>query len=203
MDISTVPTPDLESVPSLLVCVGKEHYKLHEVLAEYGDIGVSKRIPKTAIPEGMVKLVSKIFVAYPEAILKVTKEGSTLFDLALYLYEMGLLSDYTWDELMDNRYDNLDAAYWEEDKLNPEDFVPESMLQLASAFSKLLEDVRAEAIKEFGIKFQMGIVGYSYFQGFQYVVKPGEDGLPEDLAHLEGYVEPITCVYDEDEEEKE
>lgn len=192
----TVTTPDCDGVPSILMTVGREHYKLHSLISEYSQQGVSKRIPKTAIPDGLVPQVSKIFIAHPDAILRVTVNGKTLNDLVVALVNLKVLTQVQIDEMED-----LDKPYWSQNELNPYDFVPPNMLTISSALSTLSNPERAKVEDEFGIEYCMGIIGFAHVSSIQYVTKPDDDGLPDDLKHLEGYVTPVRVIHDEDEEE--
>jgi len=40
---------------------------------------------------------------------------------------------------------------------------------------------------------------YAYLDRIEYVVKDGEEGLPDDLKHLEGTVTPVSYEYEDDE----
>lgn len=180
----------MSETPSLLLCYGLQYYKLHELIYEAETQGLSKRVPITSIPEGMEHIKSKLFVAHPHAIVKVTEEDQTLQDLAYDLYEQGFLSEKEWNALVE-----LEVPYWDGQELEADDFVPASMLDVAIALSKVDTRQKNKMIKKYGIEFCQGIVGYSYFTGFQYIVKEGEDGLPDELANLDGYVEAVRPVY--------
>jgi hypothetical protein len=181
--------------PSLLMCVGRKFYKLYELVQEAENYGISKRIPITAIPEGMVRGLSKLLVAHPDAIVKVTAPGCTLQDLAWSLVDLGLLTQMQFAKLVD-----LDVPFWTGNELKPYDFVPESMLDVAMALSMTNDEDHERLVKEFELEFCMGVVGYSFVTGIQYVTKPGEVGLPPELAHLEGYVDPVHIEYVDEEQ---
>jgi hypothetical protein len=182
--------------PSLLVCYGLQNYRLWEVIEEAEAHGISKRIPLTAIPEGMVQGASKIFAAHPHAIIKVLAPGKGLEDLAYALLEEGVLTQVQFSNLVD-----LEQPYWIGEELQPYDFVPESMLDIAMALSK--SEHWRDLVKAFEIEFCMGIIGYSPFSGFQYVLGKNDEGLPPELAHLDGYLEPVRIEYVDDEGQPE
>lgn len=185
----------MSSVPSLLMTVGEQFYKLHEFIDEAEVAGVSKRIPIKSIPEGLQKGISKIFCAHPRAIVKVTAEGKTLQDLAYSLLEEGFIPEEQWTELVE-----LEAPFWTGEELNAYDPVPAAMLDITYALSKLEGRKLAELEKELGLAYCMGIFGYSPFGGFQFVLGEDENDIPEGfedvrtLASL-GYVDPVRVKY--------
>lgn len=180
-------------VPSILMWVGEENYTLDEYIKEAQAMGVSKRVPITGVPTGLVQGVSKVFLAHPKAIIR-TRKGH-YGDLAFTLKQMGYLSDSDWEKLID-----LEKPYWQYEVLQPFDFVPDGMLIVASAISRTNKDDFQEIVGAFDPEFCPGVIGYSPFGGFQYVLKPGETDLPQELSHLSGYVEPVIVKYAEDEE---
>jgi len=186
----------MNTPPSLLFWVGEDSYTLAEVVSEYVAMGSSKRIPTTAIPQGLVRGVSKLFFAHAKAILKV-KQGCTLEQLVYSLLEKDVLT-----AVQVARFVDLDIEFNWGTTLQPNDFVPEPMLTIAMGLSKLPDKDRKELEVQYGIEYYPGIFGYSHFTGIQYVCRQGEDDLPEELKYLEGYVEPVKIVY-EDEEGKD
>lgn len=176
--------------PSILMVVGKEFYQLHEMVEEYKDMGISKRIPKTSIPDGLVPMKSKLFVSHPDAIIRVTVDGKTLMDLAIDLVDEGLLSVDEFAEIVE-----MDTDFWLNDELPSEDLVPSPMLTLAMAYSK--SEFKAHYLGAYGVETCMGVVGYGYLNRIEYVVRDGEEELPEDLAHLEGEIEPVSYTYED------
>ena len=183
-------------IPSLLMVAGRQHYKLHRFIDEAENYGVSKRISVQSIPEGLDQALSKIFIAHPRAIVKVTAEGKTLADLAYRLLEMGMLTQVQWAKLVD-----LELPYWAGEELRPFDPVPECMLDITYALSQVEDDEHRELVKEFSLEFCLGIIGWSPFQGFQLVLPHGKSELPPDLEEAighhvaSGYLEPVHVVY--------
>ncbi len=189
----------MTEVPSILMIAGRQYYKLWEYIEEAQDIGVSKRIPSKAIPEGMVPGLSKIFIAHPDAIVKVTAPDKTLEDLAHELFACETLTMAELAKLID-----LDKPFWTGEELNPSDFVPESMLDISMALSKVEEPEYSHIVKEFGLQFCLGVVGYAHFEGIQVVLDKSEEDLPDDLEHLRplvefGYVQPVHVEYPDEE----
>lgn len=174
----------------ILMCVGLQFYSLSDLVSEAENQGLSKRIPLSAIPEGVVPYESKLFVAHPHAIVKVTAPNKTLKDLVNMLISLGVLAR---EQLVSP--DTLDWTYWEGETLLSEEQVPIDMLTIAIAVDLVEGEAYQELLNEFALKFEMGIVGFSYISGIHYVVKPGEEGLPDTLSHLDGYVTPVKMVY--------
>lgn len=173
---------------SILMCVGEESYSLDSFISEAYDLGVSKRIPKTAIPEGIIPGLSKLFLAHAKAIVKTTR--GNLKELAYDLFMLGEIQETAWQGLVD-----LDQPFWENDKLSPGDFVPLPMLTITRALSRLKENIHEDLKEKFGLVYCQGVFGYAPITSIQYVAKAGEDDLPDDLIHLSGYVEPVKVVY--------
>lgn len=190
------------NVPSILMTVGRQFYKLYEYVDEARNDGVSKRIPVTAIPEGMIRGLSKILLAHPDAIVKVTADGKTLADLAYELYLLDLITREQWEELAANL-----QPFWTGEDLKAGDYVPEQMLTITYALSKVPDKQHSDLIDQFGLEFCMGIFGWSPFTGFQLVLpNDNNDELTDKLAHLQplidmGYVEPVHVVYEEDQKD--
>lgn len=178
--------------PSALMVVGRKYYKLHEMVWEYKDMGISKRIPTSSIPEGLVPDESKLFVAHPDAIIKVTADGKGLMELALELMAEDLLTPGEVEEITE-----MELDFWPDQELKAEDYVPAAMLTLAMAYSQ--SERKAALSKQYKIETCMGVIGYAYLDRIEYVVKDGEEGLPDDLKHLEGTVTPVSYEYEDDE----
>jgi hypothetical protein len=101
----------------------------------------------------------------------------------------------------------LDLPYWTGGELQAFDPVPESMLDIAVALSKLKAKRLRELTETFGLQFCQGIIGYSPFNGFQVVLDKEEQTLPEALSELAplvdtGYVEMVHVVYADEEEQE-
>lgn len=177
-------------VPSALMVVGRKFYKLHEMVEEYKDMGISKRIPVTSIPEGIVPMKSKLFVAHPDAIIRVTVDGKTLLDLALDLVDEELITPEDLVEIVE-----MEQDFWEGEDLNPEDLVPTPMLTLAMAYSQSMH--QGHYIGAYGVETCMGVVGYAYLDRIEYVVRDGEEELPEELSHLDDIIELTSYDYED------
>jgi len=178
-------------IPSVIMVVGKKYYEFHEAIAEYKELGISKRIGKKNIPEGLVPFKSKLFVAHPDAIILIGNKNYGLADLGMDLYNEGLISSYTLEDLVNLEQD------WHPEELKSEDPVPETMLYLAEAYSR--SENRAALQSNYEIETRMGVFGYAYLQRIEYVVRPGETEVPDDLAHLD--IVPVTYTYREDDDD--
>lgn len=190
MDFDIIPNPLVQDAVDIKMYAGEEHYTVGEFIREARDIGVSKRIPKTAIPEGIVPGVSRIFIAHNKAILICT--AGDIRDLADDLTDLDLLNSET-----KGFFELVEPWGVEAGELLPDDFVPEQMINLVMAFEDVEPDISRELIKKYGIEFQPGIIGWSYLTGLQYVLPKGENELPAELAHIE-HLEPVYVEYEQD-----
>lgn len=194
----------MDNIPSLLVYVGAEHYTVGDVLREYATDGVSKRIPLNGVIDGLIPGQSLILVAHPKAILKVTAPGLTLFNLAGDLFDDDALPGITTLDELYALADDLNTEFWSYSALEPDDFIPENMLFLASALGDYPGKSKLE--DKYSIVYCGGIIGYSYFTGYQLVVPNGKEELPalwqDKLGGMidSGTVELVHVNYVEDEE---
>lgn len=150
----------------IIMWAGEEHYTVSSFIKEAERMGVSKRIPRTAVPEGIVPGQSRILIKHRQAIV----HSEYLDELLLGLYTHGM----------------------------PEYSLPDDMLKVVM----FLEDLRDEdhqtwkfLVEEYELTWTSGVIGYSYITSIQYVASDDEEELPEDLQHLEGYVEPVRIEY--------
>jgi hypothetical protein len=72
----------------LMMWVGREYYTVSSFIEEAERLGVSKRIPHTAIPEGIVPGLSRLFLKHLDACIEIGKYGTEALAL-----ELGLNSD--------------------------------------------------------------------------------------------------------------
>lgn len=198
---------DTANPPSLLMTVGRKYYRLHEIVDEVSAHGLSKRIPVNSIPEGLVPMASKVFLAHPDALVIVTAEEYTLEDLVYALFELGVFEHAQIEAFVD-----LDKRYWAGQPLKETDFVPEPMFWIAYALSKMsvaIPEDYARVVDKFGVQYQLAIFGYTPFGGIEVVLKDSENDLPTELDHLrpfvdDGTVEMVHVDYtseDDDDEE--
>lgn len=189
------------SAPSIIMCVGREYYSLKDVIDEYSQLGTSKRISMTSIPQGLVRGESKVFIAHPDAIIKVTAKGRTIADLVYEMYAEGA----TWEhsiflEIIDGL---LDKPYWTGEELQPGDFVPDDMLWISIMLSAMDPVIYTYLVKTYELEFCMGIIGFSPFSEIQLVLPDDVEDLPDNLRDLEPYInsgviQPVHVSYTED-----
>ncbi len=148
----------------LLMWVGTQ-YTVSEFIREAKRMGVSKRISKTSIPEGIVSGKSKLLIKHRHAIVNSPR----------------------LDELADQAGLRLR--------------MPDDMLKLTIALEDLRDFNHQEyfqewqiLVKDFEITWSPGVIGYTTITGVQYVAKPTEQGLPEDLAHMDDLIEPVRII---------
>jgi hypothetical protein len=162
----------------IIMWVGEEHYTVREFIEEAKQMGVSKRIPRTAIPEGIVPGESRIFIKHHKAIVHCN-------DLVGLGEELGIPIEQDI-----------------EDSLDPDTPLPENMLRLVMELDEIRSDSHElyDAIAgelSYDVWYSPGVIGYSYITGLQYVAYDDEDDLPENLQHMSHLVEPVRVVYDE------
>jgi len=185
---------------SLVMCVGRE-YKLFALLDEYGRWGASKRIPVTnADLLGKIEFgKSRLFIAHPDAIVKVTDPQRTLLGLVIELCVQGYMSE---TRLLEDTTAFLDFD-WENMKPQPGDEVPAPMLVVSCALSRL-SSFNKEAydmlVAKYKLKFLRGIVGWSYITRAEYVLPEGVTDVPDEHAHLlpfmeDGTITPVHVEY--------
>ena len=152
----------------IIMWVGEEHYTVGSFIREAEQMGVSKRIPRTAIPEGIVPGQSRILIKHRKAIVHGDLDGLLRkLDEAMYLSHVTL---------------------------------PEDMITLV-VFLEVLQEkefaIWQELVEGYNLTWTSGVIGYSYITSIQYIASDDEEELPEDLQHLEGYVEPVKIKYEE------
>ena len=155
----------------VIMWAGEEHYTVGSFIREAERMGVSKRIPATAIPEGIVIGQSRILIKHRQAIVHGENFDAFLLELQ---YGFDLAEDY---------------------------LPPDGMLRLVM----FLEDLKSVSplvwdtlVEKYNLTWTSGVIGYSYVTSIQYVAQDFEDDLPEELSHLEGYVEPVRVEYDDE-----
>lgn len=185
-------------VPSALSWVGEDNYTFAQAVDECMSMGVSRRINLKGIPEGFVPGVSKIFLVHPKAIIRVA--FGSLWELLYDLMLLGYISTRAWEDLIANEYEDK-LPYTA--RLEPYDFVPKDAGLAAYYVSKVTPAEYKYLDDKYKFTFSPGVFGYAPFGEFQYVLKPGESDLPKELQHLEGYVEPVKVLYDDDEDNNE
>ena len=162
----------------LLMFVGKEPYPWPNDFSEEAmEIGVSKRIPRMAIPE-IEPGVSRLALIHPKAIVRVTAEGMDLYGLARELMcEHGDTIECEADQEVDEVIQALLVCPYE----------GESM----SGLTNLLRDAeKAKDLKrleeKYGIEYQAGVFGFCYLTAVHYVAQAKESEIPADLEDVQG-----------------
>lgn len=159
----------------LIMWAGEDNYTVSGFIKEARMQGVSKRIPKNAIPEGIAFAHSRLFIKHRRAIIDCE-------DWEVFV-----------QELIGHGYLHLPIQVYSKD----------IMLYAVMAMEDMHDKNRVlwnEYIEAFNITWHPGVIGYAYITGIQYVVKENEEGLPEEYAYLEGYVEPVRDIHEEGEE---
>ena len=157
----TVPTtatcaPDHSGARDILVFRGAEYWPTPEdVIREVHRQGLSVRIPRNNIPEGMVKGLSRIALAHIKAVLLIEKGTEEELRAAFEA-----LHDEKVDEVLARPYEHAPSRWLE---------IPEN-------------DAKREVFERLGVSFQPGIFAYCYWTGTSYYLKPDEEQAPEDLA---------------------
>lgn len=162
----------------LIMWVGEEHYTVSSFIEEATKIGVSKRIPKNSIPEGIVLNRSRLFIKHRRAIVQGDAERAR--------------DEYSMDDLIDTLSTTRAMSYYQ---------LPQDMLGLIISLESIEEnepEFWKKLVKDYGLTWSPGVIGYAYITGIQYIAGENETGLPEELIHLEGYVEPIRITYGTD-----
>lgn len=171
-------------VNDLLMWVGEEHYEWpHDFYNEARRIGVSKRIPATAIPY-ISPGETRLALVHPKAIVSVTADSLTLRDLAVELAGEFVIPP---EPLQDDW-----AVSYAEDYLLADDGHTLDLHRLLAAAEQRDQLRRIE--EKYGIAYRPGVFMYTYLTGIQYVLKPGEEDLPPGLDGLG--IEAVRVEYD-------
>ncbi len=157
----TIPTtvsrvPDHLGARDILVFRGAEYWPTPEdVIREVHRQGLSVRIPRNNIPEGMIKGLSRIGLAHIKAVLVIEKGTEESLRSAFEA-----LHDENVDQVFSRPYEHAPSRWLE---------MPES-------------DAKQEIFEGLGVSFQAGIFAYCYWTSTSYYLKPDEEQAPEDLA---------------------
>ncbi len=148
--------PDHSGARDILVFRGAEYWPTPEdVIREVHRQGLSVRIPRNNIPEGMVKGLSRIGLAHIKAVLAIEKGTEEELRAAFEA-----LHDEKVDEVLARQYEHAPSRWLG---------MPES-------------DAKQEIFDHLGVSFQPGIFAYCYWTGTSYYLKSDEEQTPEDLA---------------------
>jgi hypothetical protein len=155
----------------IIMWIGEDNYSVSEFIEEAKTMGVSKRIPANSIPEGIVPGRSRLLIKHRKAI--VHGEG------------------------LDMLIEDLNTIY-----AFPEYELPDGMLHLVMTLEGIKEENPTrwkKWVERHNITWHPGVIGYTYITSVQYVVKENEEGLPEELAHMDHLIEPVKLEYAEEE----
>ena len=145
----------------ILIFRGAQYWPTPEdVIREVHVQGLSVRISRNNIPEGLVHGLSRIALGHTKAVMTI--ENGTEDDLRA-AFE-ALLKEKEHDP----RIDAVLARTFEHR--------PSRWLEMPESVAK------REILERLGVSFSPGIFAYSYFSGATYYLKPDETEAPEDLA---------------------
>jgi hypothetical protein len=158
--------------------------------------GVSRMVPKTAIPEievGMTRIVG----LHSRAIVTVHAEGMTLRDLLRELIEEH--ADEVGSFMHDADLDDWEM-YISTDPQYPE--FPQGITR--RAFTNLLRvaDEKGDLKRleeKYGIRYDSGFFGYGWATSVQWVAPTPDTPLPEELRGVAG-IKPVYVEYDDEPE---
>ncbi|CAG0960723.1 hypothetical protein ANRL3_00860 [Anaerolineae bacterium] len=153
----------------ILVFRGAEYWPTPEdVIREVHAQGLSVRIPRNHIPEGLVHGLSRIALGHIKAVMTIehgTEDDlraafEALIDPESQSEKPGKEPDPRIAEVLARTYEHAPSRWLE---------MPDSA------------DKRA-IFERLGVKFSPGIFAYSYYTGLTYYLKPEETEAPADLA---------------------
>jgi len=157
----------MENPVDIIMWAGEEHYTVSSFIREAEKMGVSKRIPRTTIPEGIISGQSRILIKHRKAIVQGELE-----------------------ELPSVLYSCYGAPLFN---------LPDDMLHLVTFLEDMHEEDHenwAYLVDEFSLTWMPGVIGYGYITGVQYIAHDHEEGLPEDLQHLDYLIEPVRLEHE-------
>jgi hypothetical protein len=160
----------------LAMFVGQQYRWPSDFADEARIQGVSKAIPKSAIPliePGHTRLAC----IHPKAIAVVHADGMTLHDLA--------------EELVREHTDSSETERNANDLIGPEGQSALALIDLLKKAEKAKDLKRLE--EKYEIEYLPGFFGFTYVTGLEYVCNLGETELPEELA--DKGIEPVIVEY--------
>lgn len=147
--------PNQAGARDILMFRGAEYWPTPEdVIREINAQGLSIRIARNNIPEGLVRGLSRIALGHLNAVMTIEK-GSE--DELRKAFEA--LDDVNVNAVLQADYEHAPSRWLE---------IPESK-------------AKRELFERYGVNFSPGIFAYTYYTGASYYVKPGEDSAPLDL----------------------
>ncbi|MCL4488374.1 MAG: hypothetical protein M1570_09630 [Chloroflexi bacterium] len=155
-ETSNAPVPNQAGARDILVFRGAEYWPTPEdVIREVHAQGLSVRIPRSNIPEGMVKGLSRIALAHIKAVMVIEK--GTVEELRT-----------AFESLHDNGVDRVLARKYEQ--------APSQWLEIPESPAK------RDILERLGVSFKPGIFAFCYWTSTSYYLKPDENDAPQDLA---------------------
>lgn len=145
----------------ILIFRGAEYWPTPEdVIREVHAQGLSVRIPRNNIPEGLVRGLSRIALAHIKAVMTI--DNGTEEDLRTAFEALTQVEghDPKVDKVLERNYDHRPSRWLE---------MPEC-------------DAKREIFDRLGVSFKPGIFAYCYYTGATYYLKPDETEAPEELA---------------------
>ncbi len=158
---TTTTVPNQAGARDILIFRGAQYWPTPEdVIREIHTQGLSVRIPRNNIPEGLVKGLSRIALGHIKAVMVIEK--GTEDDLRAAFEALTRVDDHdpAMDEILGRTYEHPPSRWLE---------MPES-------------DSKREIFERLGVSFKPGIFAYCYYSGVTYYLKPDEIKAPEDLA---------------------
>jgi hypothetical protein len=153
---SSMTAPNQAGARDILVFRGAEYWPTPEdVIREVHVQGLSVRIPRNNIPEGMVKGLSRIALAHINAVIMIEK--GTVEELTA---AFKALHDEEVDQVLARKYEHAPSQWLE---------MPDS-------------SAKRELFERLGVSFKPGIFAFCYWTGTSYYLKPDENEAPKDLA---------------------
>ena len=175
----------------LLMLVGDE-YTVPAYIRESQAAGVSKRIPATAIPQGIVPGISRLFLWHMKVIPVVGVDGLSMFDLVTGLINMAKL---TVDEA--KTFELNDP--WKPDDLPllPYSYVPQHILRLTCIIQDLPARQRKQFEDDFKIEWQPAVFSWCHLGKVQYVLPndASEADIPDAVMAMADEVDFVKVEY--------
>lgn len=163
---ASAPVPNQAGARDILVFRGAEYWPTPEdVIREVHGQGLSVRIPRNNIPEGMIKGLSRIALAHIKAVLVIEKGTEEELRAAF-----AALHDEVVDQVLARKYEHAPSRWLE---------MPESQ-------------AKREVLECLGVSFKPGIFAFCYWTGTSYYLKPDENEAPQDLARKG--IQPVRGV---------
>lgn len=161
--------PNQSGAKDILIFRGAEYWPTPEdVIREVHAQGLSVRIARNNIPEGLLRGLSRIALAHIKAVMTIEKgtedDSSTSSEQAL----RAAFEALTQVEGHDTRVDEVLARTYEHG--------PSRWLEMPEC------DAKREIFERYDVVFKPGIFAYCYWTGTSYYLKPDETEAPEELS---------------------